>query len=543
MTTKTYWTTNSFIKKAQEIHGNRYDYSKTTYIHSHVKVTIICKIHGEFLQLPAVHLRSSGCLKCVQDRHRKTYEQSFFKKVIKIHKNKYDYSKSKYKNFYTKLKIICPIHGSFWQNPSEHLHGNGCSKCGRIRTINSRRGTTRAFIKKAKEIHGEKYRYEKSVYSGYLKELTITCPIHGDITIRARTHLAGAGCPSCSHTSRRGSRKGHTCTIQRRISKDDFLIETTSHRSNQCLLCGGSKGEQMISKILQYYGITFRREYKFSNCYYKSKDHPLRFDFAIFSKKDQGSPLFLIEFQGAQHYSDVSFFAEGQSSLRKRDRIKRNFCKKNNLLLYEIPFSERKLEKKVISILKEQHLLQRPLLMSIDPGIKNCAILLLTLKGNILYSDLITQTLLEPKNSDLFSSSVSKIKKYIKRLNTSIIEPKTAITYERFVPRNRLNKGNLSELTNILIGMLTIGIKAKNIYPVMAATWKVHAKKFYDYTDNMTKNLPPHLIDAYCIGLYCLEKRDHITAKKAKKLLHDYVHSKKRDSWKKKKGIWVKETS
>ena len=49
-------TTNDFIKKAIEVHGDKYDYSKVEYINNSTKVCIICPIHGDFWQRPRNHL-------------------------------------------------------------------------------------------------------------------------------------------------------------------------------------------------------------------------------------------------------------------------------------------------------------------------------------------------------------------------------------------------------------------------------------------------------------------------------------------------------
>lgn len=57
-------TTESFIIKAEKIHGKNYDYSKVVYKNNNTKVTIICPIHGEFEQLPLNHLQGKGCQKC-----------------------------------------------------------------------------------------------------------------------------------------------------------------------------------------------------------------------------------------------------------------------------------------------------------------------------------------------------------------------------------------------------------------------------------------------------------------------------------------------
>ena len=57
-------TTEEFIQKAREIHGNKYDYSKVKYINNKEKVCIICPTHGEFWQIADSHLGGQGCPKC-----------------------------------------------------------------------------------------------------------------------------------------------------------------------------------------------------------------------------------------------------------------------------------------------------------------------------------------------------------------------------------------------------------------------------------------------------------------------------------------------
>jgi len=39
-------TTDEFIKKAREVHGDRYDYSKVEYVNSTSKIRIVCHKHG-----------------------------------------------------------------------------------------------------------------------------------------------------------------------------------------------------------------------------------------------------------------------------------------------------------------------------------------------------------------------------------------------------------------------------------------------------------------------------------------------------------------
>ena len=62
---------------------------------------------------------------------RKT-NQEFIEGAVKTHGYKYDYSKVSYSDNRSKIIIICPIHGEFWQSPIAHLRGNGCPQCGRV---------------------------------------------------------------------------------------------------------------------------------------------------------------------------------------------------------------------------------------------------------------------------------------------------------------------------------------------------------------------------------------------------------------------------
>ena len=57
-------TTESFIKKAKSIHGDRFDYSLVEYVGAKTKVTIICPKHGPFEQTPDRHYNSKGCKSC-----------------------------------------------------------------------------------------------------------------------------------------------------------------------------------------------------------------------------------------------------------------------------------------------------------------------------------------------------------------------------------------------------------------------------------------------------------------------------------------------
>ncbi len=131
--TRTY-TTDTFIQKAQAVHGTKYDYTATNYITSKHRVSIICPIHGEFTQHAARHLIGHGCKKCRNDIvHTWTSSNitAFVERANIIHTNKYDYTDAVYIKNSKKVQIICPIHGHFEQTPNKHLAGCGCKKCAK----------------------------------------------------------------------------------------------------------------------------------------------------------------------------------------------------------------------------------------------------------------------------------------------------------------------------------------------------------------------------------------------------------------------------
>lgn len=128
-----------FIEKATKIHGDKYDYSKVFYLKSTIKVSIICKVHGEFLQTPVKHIDKRGCPKCgiaSKAKLNSSNTQEFIKKAKIIHLNKYDYSETIYKKALSKIKIKCLIHGVFEQTANTHLNGSGCQLCKNKLTSN-----------------------------------------------------------------------------------------------------------------------------------------------------------------------------------------------------------------------------------------------------------------------------------------------------------------------------------------------------------------------------------------------------------------------
>lgn len=287
--------TKSFIDRARAVHGDRYSYDKTNCETLSRKVTIICKIHGEYIQSAQKHLSGQNCPICSPAWTRYDTE-TFISKSTEKHGDTYDYSKSVYIDARTKIEIICKKHGSFWQIPRTHfLNGYGCKKCAGIRVGINQTLSNDQFLAKAKEsrIDFNDFDFAKTDYKTAKTKVIITCNKHGDFNVFPDTFLRkGVCCPSCSD----------------------------------------SKGEVKVKDFLKKLGLEFESEKAFNKC---KKERVLRFDFYI---PDYN---LLIEYQGEQHYQPVFIFG-GEDSFKKtrlRDQIKRDFCQKTGIYLLEIKYN------------------------------------------------------------------------------------------------------------------------------------------------------------------------------------------------------------
>lgn len=336
----------NFIVKAQEIHGNKYDYSLVKYDNNRTPVKIICPEHGEFEQRPDNHLSGKGCPEC--SGNKKISYEEFLEKANKVHGDKYDYSLVEYINFNTKIKIINNEDGRiFEQTPNKHIK---CIKPRGLSTIN-----TENFTIRAKEIHGERYDYSlvecKNAYS-YVK---IICPEHGEFEQLAINHLKGFGCQKCNllyitnndfitkAREMHGDKYNYSLVEYKNTSEKIKIIcpahgefmQYPGHHLNGsgCPICNESKGENKVAEILDVNNIKFFREYKFDDCKSIKK---LKFDFYI--------PEYnlCIEYDGKQHFEPNDFFGgeEALKYIQKNDQIKTEFCNNNNIELIRIRYDE-----------------------------------------------------------------------------------------------------------------------------------------------------------------------------------------------------------
>ena len=161
------------------------------------------------------------------------------------------------------------------------------------------------FIEKSIDIHGDKYNYDLVKYVNSYTKIKIICKEHGEFKQKAYIHSSGSG----------------------------------------CTICKSSKGEREIIKLLNNLNINYIHQKKFKDCKYLSN---LIFDFYL--------PDYdiCIEYNGAQHYEPFDYFG-GKESFElvvKRDKIKKNFCRKNNINLFTISY-KKNIEKEIKKIIEK----------------------------------------------------------------------------------------------------------------------------------------------------------------------------------------------
>jgi len=130
---------------------------------------------------------------------------------------------------------------------------------------------------------------------------------------------------------------------------------TTRTRGCNCPNCSKSKGEKKVRDFLIKENISFIPQMQLNGCNFI---FPLKFDFGIIFNN---IPILMIEYQGEQHFKPVDFAGKGEKWAKeqfqlnlKRDKIKREYCKKNNIPLLEIPYTEfNNIEKILTDKLKE----------------------------------------------------------------------------------------------------------------------------------------------------------------------------------------------
>ena len=268
----------------------------------------------------------------------------------------------------TKIKCRCQIDGNEWEaNPRSLLNGCGCKKCGHRKRWDSRgRKTTDDIIREMQvinsdiEIIGE--------YKGAHKLIECRCKSDGAEWSSYVCNLLNqsAGCPECNVRRIRETDGLSQEEFKNRVINKHSYIEVLGEYINnstpikcKCLIhdneymanprtllytsgtscpdCHQSAGERMMLYILDKLGYNIIPQHTFSDCKYI---YVLRFD--GYDKEHN----IAFEYQGQQHYYPVNFSGNLETTQKEfelcviRDNIKRDYCKKNNISLIEVPYWE-----------------------------------------------------------------------------------------------------------------------------------------------------------------------------------------------------------
>jgi hypothetical protein len=218
------------------------------------------------------------------------------------------------------------------------------------------------FIKKLKDIHGDKYDYSLTNYQGREKPITMICPKHGEFTLIAKN--AHRGCQKCSLENRPSTKLTTDQFIEKSKEKHgnkydyskvdyngtfnpvtiicpihgEFEQQPVIHlKGSGCQRCKDSKGERLINGILRKNNIKFIAGKRFEDCTNVNTDKSCRtlpFDFYL---PDLNT---CIEYDGIQHYQPVEQFGgkQGFIETKIRDNIKTMYCDKSGKKLIRVPY-------------------------------------------------------------------------------------------------------------------------------------------------------------------------------------------------------------
>jgi len=234
---------------------------------------------------------------------RKPQDQVIAAFNAKHGEGRYNYDLVEYLGNNIKVWIICNECSHKWkQAPSKHQDGQGCPECEKVlkaqRNKDIRGHTTESWIAAAVEIHRDRYDYSLAVYKGNTEPIKIICQEHGvKELLRAGSHINGRmqGCPDCSESI--------------------------------------SKGAAAVARALKELGVDYIEEWTDHDCMDIGK---LRFDFYL--------PKYhtVIEYDGKQHFRPGAWNQDKNKNeyellmLRRRDAIKSQYCKANNISLMRI---------------------------------------------------------------------------------------------------------------------------------------------------------------------------------------------------------------
>ena len=145
-----------------------------------------------------------------------------------------------------------------------------------------------------------------------------------------------------------GQRFGKLLVIERTDERDNGQVvykcqcdcgNTTTVRgsrlvegSKQSCGCLSSKGEELIARILRENSVPYTQQKTFEDCRNPETNAMFRFDFWI-------NQNYLLEYDGEQHFREISFGRDNLEERQMHDKLKNEYCKEHNISLIRIPYT------------------------------------------------------------------------------------------------------------------------------------------------------------------------------------------------------------
>jgi len=237
-------TTEEFIKKAREVHGDKYDYSKVEYVNSQTDVCIICPIHGEFMQRPSHHTTGRGCRKCASEinatKMRGLSEEECYSLA------------SKYKEMHVFMAECKSAYNAAVRHKWLKDYTWLSYKIDVSKPKNKRQSYSQEeIIERLRSIFGDRYSYDKVVYKAMKVPITLVCHEkdangieHGEFSMRPDNIFSSKqGCPKCYDDRRsRLQRKPVEKFIEEATKVHGGLyeyhkVEYVNTKTNICIVC------------------------------------------------------------------------------------------------------------------------------------------------------------------------------------------------------------------------------------------------------------------------------------------------------------------
>ena len=281
--------TNEFKNKLEIKYPNKFEVLGE-YINSKTPIHIKCiKCGSEYYKRPSHIMSGRNCIKCA-NRKKKTTEE-FKKEIYDLVGNEYTIL-SEYKGCHIKIDFIHNKCGyKFSTTPNTFLNiGCRCPKCN-----NRYSKTNEEFIKEIYDLVKDEYTVLED-YNGCHNKIKFKHNKCNNIfNMTPRHFLNGCRCPNCKH----------------------------------------SIPEDIIEKYLIDNNYYYDKQIYFDDCRLQL---PLKFDFKIFIENNS---YILLEYDGEFHYENK--FSEAKLKLQqKRDKIKNDYCKNNDIILERINYTKRK---------------------------------------------------------------------------------------------------------------------------------------------------------------------------------------------------------